>query len=400
MSLVLVINAGSSSVKYQLIDVENGQRCATGLIERIGETLGNLTHRADTHELRRDVLVRDHAEAFTIMVEALAETGIPLASLDLAAVGHRVVQGGEEFIAPTLITPEVADRIHYFSKLAPLHNPGEHQAILAAQQVIPDVPHVAVFDTAFHQTMPPAAYTYAIDRDVAAKHGIRRYGFHGTSHAVVSRLAAEALGKPLETVKQIVLHLGNGASATAIDGGRSVDTSMGFTPLEGLVMGTRSGDIDASILIHLMREEGYGADELDTLLNHRSGLVGLTGTGDMRDVRGKAESGDADAALALDVVVHRLRKYVGAYLAVLGGADAITFTAGIGENNAALRARVLEGFAWCGISIDVERNETVDQPVVRISTDDSRVTVFVIRTDEEREIAKQSLEAVAVGSTR
>lgn len=398
MSLVLVINAGSSSVKYQLIDTQSGDRLATGLIERIGEVLGGLTHRAGDTELRRDVLVHDHAAAFTEMIAALGETGIDLAELNLAAVGHRVVQGGDEFIAPTLITPEVAERIRYFSKLAPLHNPGEHQAILAAQRVMPHVPHVAVFDTAFHQTMPPEAYTYAIDREVAEAHGIRRYGFHGTSHAVVSRLAAEALGKPLEAVKQIVLHLGNGASATAIDGGRSVDTSMGFTPLEGLVMGTRSGDIDPSVLIHLMREGGYDADTLDTLLNHRSGLLGMTGTGDMRDVRAAAERGDASAQLAFDVVVHRLRKYVGAYLAVLGGAHAITFTAGIGENNAELRARVLEGFTWCGIELDADRNASASGSVARISTDTSEVAVFVIRTDEEREIARQSLEATRVSA--
>lgn len=400
MSMVLVLNAGSSSVKYQLIHTETGERFATGLIERIGEAVGSLTHRAREQLVERKLLVADHAAAFEQLVSAFAETGIDLAELSLAAVGHRVVQGGDEFIAPTIITPKVAERILDFAKLAPLHNPGEHQSILAAQRVFPDTPHVAVFDTAFHQTMPEAAYTYAIDRTVAREHGIRRYGFHGTSHQVVSRRAAQALGRPLDEVKQIVLHLGNGASATAVDRGRSVDTSMGFTPLEGLVMGTRSGDIDPSILIYLMREAGYSADDLDELLNHRSGLAGLTGTGDMRDVRSAAERGDKDARLALEIVTHRLKKYVGAYLAVLGGADAITFTAGIGENNEALRETVLTGLEWLGIEVDHARNRAVTGDVTRISTDGSRVAIYVIRTDEEWEIATQSLSAVSVGSAK
>lgn len=400
MSLVLVLNAGSSSIKYQLINPDDGVRQATGLIERIGEPVGTLTHRAGDRMIERQRAVADHGAAFAQMVDAFAETGIELGELDLAAVGHRVVQGGDAFIAPALITPEVADRIRDFGRLAPLHNPGEHQAILAAQHVFPNIPHIAVFDTAFHQTMPEAAYTYAIDREVAKEHGIRRYGFHGTSHQVVSRRAAEALGRPLSEVKQIVLHLGNGASATAIDGGRSVDTSMGFTPLEGLVMGTRSGDIDPSILMYLVREAGYTAADLDTLLNHRSGLLGLTGTGDMRDVRRAASEGDAHARLALDVVTHRLKKYVGAYLAALGGADAITFTAGIGENNEALREAVLTGLEWFGIVIDGERNRTATGDVSRISAEDSRVAVFVISTDEEREIATQSLNALSVGGSK
>lgn len=394
MSNVLVLNAGSSSIKYQLIDPHDGERVATGLIERIGEPTGYLTHQTNGQHIAREIAVADHAAAFVQMVDAFAETGIDFAQLELAAVGHRVVQGGDEFIAPTLITDAVADRILDFARLAPLHNPGEHQAILAAQRVFPDVPHIAVFDTAFHQTMPEKAYTYAIDREVAQEHGIRRYGFHGTSHEVVSRRAAEELGRPLDEVKQIVLHLGNGASVTAIDGGLSVDTSMGFTPLEGLVMGTRSGDIDPSILIYLVREAGYSADDLDALLNHRSGLLGLTGTGDMRDVRRAAEEGDTRAQLALDVTIHRLKKYVGAYLAVLGGADAITFTAGIGENNEALRAAVLADFAWCGVIIDEQRNTHVAGDVMRISADDSSIAVFVISTDEEREIAAQSLSVV------
>lgn len=393
MSLVLVINAGSSSFKYQLISPLDGTRVARGLVERIGAGKGHITHEMPgAASISRDAQIADHAAGFLEMLRAFEDAGSPLLSLGVTAVGHRVVQGGDEFFAPTLIDDRVAERILDLAVLAPLHNPGEHQAIVAARQVFPAIPHVAVFDTAFHQTMPAEAYTYAIDQEVARAHKIRRYGFHGTSHQVVSRLAADFVGRPVESLKQIVLHLGNGASACAIDGGRSVDTSMGLTPLAGLVMGTRSGDIDPSVLLHLMTAGGYTAAELDELLNRRSGLLGLSGSQDMREVRDGVEAGDPAAILALDVAAHRLKHYVGAYAAVLGGLDVITFTAGLGENSAILRERALSGLEWFGIRLDTERNWAPGNSARRISTDDSRVQVLVVPTDEEREIAAQTLE--------
>ncbi len=400
MSKILVINSGSSSFKYQLIDPESGERLASGLVERIGDSLGRVKHRCAGETLEEELPIPDHTAGFAEMERAFERAGQPLDGSTLAAVGHRVVQGGDEFFEPTIIDDRVAERILALGVLAPLHNPAHHQAIVAARATFPDVPHVAVFDTAFHQTMPPAAYTYAIDRRVAAEHGIRRYGFHGTSHQYVSARAARFVERPLAELKQIVLHLGNGASMCAVDGGRSVDTSMGLTPLEGLVMGTRSGDLDPSILFHLHREAGLDVDALDRLLNSESGLRGLAGTGDFRDVRAAADAGDAQAQLAIDVTTHRIRHYLGAYLAELGGADVISFTAGVGENNAALRAGVCEGLEWFGIRIDAALNEAasgVAEPR-RISTPDSRVAVLVVPTDEEAEIARQTWGLVGVAA--
>ncbi|MFC5338020.1 acetate kinase [Leucobacter denitrificans] len=393
MSAVLVVNSGSSSIKYQVIHAESGERLADGLVERIGESSqGRIEHRAEKR-VERELAIPDHTVGFAEMVAAFAEAGAPIESLDISAVGHRVVHGGSEFIAPTLIDDRVAERILALAELAPLHNPGHHAAIVAARATFPELPHIAVFDTAFHQSMPESAYTYAIAPEVAAKHGVRRYGFHGISHAVVSRRAAEHLGKPVESLKQIVLHLGNGASMCAIDGGESVDTSMGLTPLEGLVMGTRSGDIDPGVIFHLLRR-GETVDSIDTLLNKRSGFLGFTGSNDFRDVREAAARGDHDAKLAIDVYVHRARHYLGAYLAVLRGADTIVFTAGLGENAPDLRARVCAGFEWCGIHIDPELNEAPDRGARVISTADSTVTVLVVPTDEETEIARQTIATV------
>lgn len=375
MNRVLVVNSGSSSIKYQLVDEATGERVAQGLVERIGEA---------------GSAIPDHTAGFAAMVEALREGGRPVDELGIVAVGHRVVHGGSEFIAPVLITDAVEARILELADLAPLHNPGHHAAIVAARAVFPRIPHVAVFDTAFHQTMPPKAYTYAIDPVVSERHGVRRYGFHGISHEVVSRRSAAFLGRPVGELKQIVLHLGNGASACAVEGGRSVATSMGLTPLEGLVMGTRSGDIDPGALLHLLRA-GFDADRLDRLLNKESGLLGMAGSNDMRDVRAAAVAGDAAARLALDVYVERVRRYVGAYLVVLGGADAIVFTAGVGENHPSTRAEICAGLEWFGIEIDPGRNEAPHfGEARRISADDSRVAVLVVPTDEEAEIARQA----------
>ncbi|CDK01986.1 acetate kinase A and propionate kinase 2 (fragment) [Microbacterium sp. C448] len=277
--------------------------------------------------------------------------------------------------------------------LAPLHNPANLQGIRAAKQAFPDIPHVAVFDTAFHQTLAPAAYTYAIDRELAEAHRVRRYGFHGTSHKFVSEAAAHFVGRDLTDLRQIVFHLGNGASVTAIRGGRSVDTSMGLTPLEGLVMGTRSGDLDPAVLIHLARRAGQSIDDLDDLLNRRSGLRGLAGVSDMRDLVARRDAGDAAASLAFDVYIHRLRAYAGAYLAQLGGVDIISFTAGVGENSAAVRAEALATLGFAGVQIDPDRNAARGRGIRVISTDSSPVTVLVVPTNEELEIARQTLRA-------
>ena len=401
MTPVLVINSGSSSFKYQLVDVATERPLASGLVERIGEESGIATHTvflggegtavtATKATSRIERAIPDHTAGFTVMLEAFAAQGPSLEDARPVAVGHRVVQGGARFFEPTLITPLVEINIDELSALAPLHNPGALQGIRAARAAFADVPHVAVFDTAFHQTMPAGAYTYAIDRETAQKHRIRKYGFHGTSHKFVSEAAAAFLGRPLAELSQIVLHLGNGASATAIRGGESVDTSMGLTPLEGLVMGTRSGDIDPSVLGVLARREDMGPGELDAFLNKRSGLLGLAGASDMRDIDTRRREGDADAQLAFDVYIHRLRAYLGAYLAQLGGVDVISFTAGVGENSAVVRAAALETLGFAGVHLDAERNTSGERGIRVISTDDSPVTVLVVPTDEELEIARQA----------
>ena len=393
MTAALVVNSGSSSLKYQLIELETERTLASGLVERIGESTGAMRHTnavTGASTSNDDADVPDHAAGFRAMLDAFDHTGPSFQDDPPAVVGHRVVHGGTDFDRATIITDEVEDTIDALSSLAPLHNPANLEGIRAARKVFADVPHVAVFDTAFHQTMPPEAYTYAIPTDLAAKYAIRRYGAHGTSHKYVSEQTALFLGRPLEELKTIVLHLGNGASAAAVDGGRSIETSMGLTPLEGLVMGTRSGDLDPAVLIHLHREAGLSFDELDTMLNKRSGLLGLTGSGDMRDVQDAAAQGEESAQTALAVYEHRIRRYVGAYLAELGGLDAVVFTAGVGENDTTLRRRALAGLEHLGIEIDADRNDLRSREARRISTDTSRVAVLVIPTNEELEIARQS----------
>ena len=407
MSVVLVVNSGSSSFKYQLIDMDAETVLASGLVERIGDPIGLSSHtvfagRSDgpaptvlDATYKRELPIPDHTAGFAVMLDAFADNGPSLADHAPIAVGHRVVHGGARFFEPTLITPPVEAGIDELSVLAPLHNPANLAGIVAARKAFPDVPHVAVFDTAFHQTLPRAAYTYAIDSDLAAEHRIRRYGFHGTSHKFVSEAAADFVGRPLAELKQIVFHLGNGASVTAIDGGRSVETSMGLTPLEGLVMGTRSGDIDPAVLFHLARRAGMTIDDLDDLLNKRSGLLGLSGYADYRDIRSAMQRGDERAVLAFEVYVHRLRGYAGAYLAQMGGVDVVSFTAGVGENTPLVRAAALEKLGFAGVEIDPERNEGPGRGIRIISTDASYVTVLVVPTNEELEIARQTLEVAA-----
>lgn len=354
---VLTVNAGSSSLKWSVVDPPD--TLASGTVQQ----------------------VKDHAAALRgVLDEAPLD--------DLRVVAHRVVHGGERYSAPVRITEAVLDSIRDLSVLAPLHNPVNADGIEVAMEALPDVPHVAVFDTAFHATLPPRAYTYAVPR----AWNVRRYGFHGTSHAYVSRAAARLLGREPEDVDVIVLHLGNGASASAVSRGRSIDTSMGLTPLEGLVMGTRSGDVDPALLLHLRRTLNLSTDEMDKVLNSRSGLLALAGDNDMREVHRRIEAGDAAAKLALDVYCYRIKKYVGAYLAALGGADAIAFTAGVGENDAVVRAQSLAGLERLGIVVDADRNAG-GGPV--ISADSSAVTVLVVPTDEELEMATQAAALVA-----
>jgi acetate kinase len=377
--VVLVLNCGSSSLKYQLIVPDSGESLADGTVEQIGEPSSPVT---------------DHGAALRVAFEKLCDDGIDLKACGLAAVGHRVVHGGAVFYRPTVIDDKVIAELKQLSMLAPLHNPPALQGIEVARRMLPAVPHVAVFDTAFFHNLPAAAATYAIDRELAEKWHIRRYGFHGTSHRYVSEQAAAFLDQPCEKLNQIVLHLGNGSSASAIAGGRPVDTSMGLTPLEGLVMGTRSGDIDAGIVSYLHREADMSVDDIESMLNHHSGLLGLAGERDFRRLREMIESGDSSAQLAYDVFIHRLRKYVGAYLAILGRTDVVSFTAGVGENVAAVRLDALNGLQGLGIDIDEQRNTQPAKGARRISTDASAIAVLVVPTNEELAIARDCLRAI------
>jgi acetate kinase len=385
--LILVINSGSSSLKYQLIEADSGVVRAAGHVERIGEPVSSGPSSGP--------LIPDHDAALHRAFAELTGDGIDLRTCGLAAVGHRVVHGGTKFYRPTLLDDERIAALEQLSDMAPLHNPPALKGIEVARKLLPDVPHIAVFDTAFFHDMPPEAATYAIDREVAKRWQVRRYGFHGTSHRYVSERAAEFLGRPLAELNQIVLHLGNGASASAIAGTRPVDTSMGLTPLEGLVMGTRSGDIDASIVSYLWHTAGMGVDEVESMLNQRSGLLGLAGERDFRRLATMIESGDAAAQLAYGVFIHRLRKYIGAYLAVLGHTDAISFTAGIGENDAAVRRDALAGLEGFGILLDEGRNLGEVRGPRLISPDDSPIAVLVVPTNEELAIARDCASVLA-----
>ncbi|MGZ5393906.1 MAG: acetate kinase [Mycobacterium sp.] len=376
MSRVLVVNSGSSSLKYAVVDADSGATMADGIVERIGDGI-------------EEGGVPDHAAALQVVFDELADD-----MAGLVAVGHRVVHGGPDLYEPTLVDDALIAELDELSSLAPLHNPPALLGIEVARKALPDLPHIAVFDTAFFHDLPPAAATYAIDRDIAAQWNIRRYGFHGTSHQYVSEQAAAFLDAPLDSLRQIVLHLGNGASASAIDGGRPVDTSMGLTPMEGLVMGTRSGDIDPGVITYLWRTAKMSVEDIESMLNRRAGMLGLGGEIDFRVVRQRIESGDAAAQLAYDVYIHRLRKYIGAYLAVLGSADVITFTAGVGENDAVVRRNALSGMSGLGIELDEQLNAKRSKAARRISADSSGTTVLVIPTDEELAIARACVSVI------
>ncbi|MFJ3797416.1 acetate kinase [Streptomyces sp. NPDC090088] len=397
---VLVLNSGSSSVKYQLLDMRDSSRLAVGLVERIGEQASRLKHSCLTTGGTRELNgpIADHEAALKTVAEELAKDGLGLDSPELAAIGHRVVHGGMFFTEPTVIDDEVLAEIERLIPVAPLHNPANLTGIRTARALRPDLPQVAVFDTAFHTTMPESAARYAIDPKIADRHRIRRYGFHGTSHAYVSRETARLLGKAPEEVNVIVLHLGNGASASAVAGGKCVDTSMGLTPLEGLVMGTRSGDLDPAVIFHLARVGGMSMDEIDTLLNKRSGLFGLCGDNDMREIRRRIDEGDEEAGLAFDIYIHRLKKYIGAYCAVLGRVDAVAFTAGVGENAAPVREAAVAGLEGLGLAVDPERNAVRADGARLISPAGARVAVAVVPTDEELEIATQTYALVGNNS--
>jgi acetate kinase len=377
---VLVINSGSSSLKYQLVDPDSEASRAGGVIQQIGEPSSR---------------VADHEEALRLAFEQLAEAGIDLKSCGLLAVGHRVVHGGKHFYRPTLLDDARIADLDKLSELAPLHNPPAVQGIKVARKLLPDVAHVAVFDTAFFHDLPAAAATYAINRELAERWEIRRYGFHGTSHRYVSEQVAVFLDRPLDRLNQIILHLGNGDSASAIAGGRPVETSMGLTPLEGLVMGTRSGDVDPGVISYLWRRANMSVDEIESMLNNRSGVWGLAGERDFRRLQQMIESGDGAAQLAYDVFIHRLRKYIGAYLAVLGHTDVVTFTAGVGENAAAVRRDAVAGMEEMGIVLDQARNLSTGNGARQISADDSPIAVLVIPTNEELAIARDCVSVLA-----
>lgn len=395
---ILVINCGSSSLKFQLIDSETEKCIAKGLCERIGIEGSQITYTPDGGEKEKTVTpMPDHTEAIRLVLEALTneKTGVVKSLDEIGAVGHRIVHGGEKFAASTLITDEVMKAIEECNDLAPLHNPANLIGINACKKLMPTTPMVAVFDTAFHQTMPEEAYMYGLPYEYYEKYKIRRYGFHGTSHSYVSRKAAEVLGKKYEDLKIIVCHLGNGASVSAVKNGKCVDTSMGLTPLEGLIMGTRSGDIDPAIMEFIAHKEGKNIDEIMTVLNKKSGVYGLSNnlSSDFRDLEDGYNRGDAHCIRTMNTYCYRVAKYIGSYVAAMNGVDVICFTAGIGENAPLVRSLVCEHLSFLGVSIDEDANHKRGEEIA-ISTPDSKTTVMVIPTNEELAIARETVSLV------
>lgn len=388
---VLVINSGSSSIKYQLVDLETGEGIASGLVEKIGEPVdGHYKHEynGEKHELEEPI--HDHEQGLKRVLGFFDEFGPKLADAGIVAVGHRVVQGGSIFPKPALVNDKTIGQVKDLAVLAPLHNGPEAKGAEVMRSLLPDVPQIFVFDSSFFFQLPKASSTYALNKEVAQQYHIRRYGAHGTSHEFISSVVPSVIGKPAEGLKQIVLHIGNGASASAEISGKPVETSMGLTPLEGLVMGGRTGDIDPAVVFHLIRNAHMSVDELDTLFNKRSGMMGLTGFGDLREVHRLVEKGNEDAKLALDIYVHRIVGYIGNYTAQMGGVDVITFTAGVGENDDVVRKMVCDKLAPFGVKLDEEKNATRSKEPRIISTPDSAVTICVIPTNEELSIARKS----------
>ncbi len=394
---VLVINAGSSSLKYQLVDMDNENVLAKGLVERIGIEGSNLVHKYGDQKVKFEQPLKDHKEAIALVLATLTgqEHGV-IASMDeIGAFGHRVVHGGEKFAKSVVITDEVMEAIKENISLAPLHNPANLMGITACQHVMPNTPNVAVFDTAFHQTMASAAYMYGVPYDYYERLKVRRYGFHGTSHRYVAQKCIELLGKPAAETKIVTCHLGNGSSLCAVKGGKSVDTSMGMTPLEGVLMGSRSGTIDPAIIEYVMREDNITIEEMTNILNKKSGMMGLDGlTSDMRDMMDGILEGNERCKMAFDVWCHGIKKYIGAYAAIMGGLDAIVFTAGIGENDDIARAAVCEGLEFLGVEVDAAKNKGVRGKLTDLSAEGSKVKVYLIPTDEEMAIARDTKELV------
>lgn len=396
---LLVINAGSSSVKFTCMNSRDLSVLVSGLVERIGlkRTLFR-SHRPQTETITKEVSVRNTQEAVALITSHLCDGrwGVMQSRDEVVAIGHRVVHGGEHISAPVLIDSRVKNVIRECFGIAPLHNPPNLEGIEACEEVFPGVPQVGVFDTAFHATMPPPAFLYGLPLELYQKDRLRRYGFHGTSHKYVSHEAARYLERDIGSLKIVTCHLGNGSSIAAVDQGRCVDTSMGFTPLEGLIMGTRCGDLDPAIVFYLMERKGMTVSELSDMLNKKSGLLGLAGIGssDLRDVEQKMLEGHGQAQAAFDAFCYRIRKYIGAYMAVMGGVDAIVFTAGIGENSARVRAKVCENWEGLGIVLDPEKNASSNRSTVDISKPESRVRILVIPTNEELQIARETLEVL------
>lgn len=391
---ILVINSGSSSLKYQMFDMKRELQIAKGKVERIGSESALISQQDGSgHELTLVQEIMTHSEAISLMLRLLTNpvTGVIRSVSDIHGVGHRVVHGGEVFTSEVVINAGVKREIKRLYDVAPLHNPAHMVGITAVEEHLPDVPQVAVFDTAFHQTLPPKAYLYPIPRVLHRKYGIRRYGFHGTSHEYVSRRAALLLGKSISLLNMVTCHIGNGVSCTAIEGGRSVDTSMGMTPLEGLMMGTRSGDIDPAILPYLMMKEELTLHEISSMLNKHSGLLGISGiSSDVREIQEAASQGQASAILALEMYEYRIRKYIGAYAAAMNGLDAIVFTGGVGENSSYLRHQITKRLTYLGVAVDEQLNESADNGERAISTESSKVSVLVIPTNEELMIAQKT----------
>ncbi len=393
---VLVINCGSSSLKYQLINMENEEVMAIGLTERIGIEGSRVVHKVNGEKTIIEEPMKDHKDALKIVLNAIVDPKIGAIKdmKEISAVGHRVVHGGEKFAESVVITDEVKKAIQDCAELAPLHNPANLMGIDACEEILPGVPQVAVFDTAFHQTMPKASYLYGLPYELYEKHGIRKYGFHGTSHKYVAQKAAALMGKDIADLKIITCHLGNGASITAVKNGKSVDTSMGLTPLEGSIMGTRCGDLDPAIVTFIMEKENLDVAAVNNLVNKKSGILGMSCvSSDFRDVEEAANAGNEKAKVALDAFAQRVKKYIGAYMAEMGGADIIVFTAGLGENSISMRADICSGLEGLGIKMDAEKNNVRGEETV-VSTDDSAIKVAVIPTNEELMIAKDTAALV------
>ncbi|GAB3594508.1 Acetate kinase [Corynebacterium faecale] len=395
MALALVLNSGSSSIKFQLVDPKNhatDDPYVSGLVEQIGEPMGRIILKIEGEKIVKETPIANHAEGLSTSFDLMTEHGCGPSQVDIVAVGHRVVHGGILFSAPELITDEIVEMIRDLIPLAPLHNPANLDGIEVARKILPDVPHVAVFDTGFFNSLPPAAALYAINKDVAAEYGVRRYGFHGTSHEYVSQRVVELIDKPADEINTITFHLGNGASMAAVQGGVAVDTSMGMTPLAGLVMGTRTGDIDPGVVFHLARNANMSIDEIDNLMNKKSGVKGLSGVNDFRELHQMIEDGDQDAWSAYNIYIHQLRRYLGSYMVALGRVDCLVFTAGVGENAQFVREDALAHLEMYGIKVDPERNKLPNDGPRLISTDDSTVKVFVIPTNEELAIARYAVK--------